>query len=302
MSIFNNGHSVAMRRVGSYFSPSGKYLERLQGLDFYWFLNSLLREFDNNSEKILNNLNKVYNEIFNINNLIISFTGDKDDFKAVKDSLPIVIDKLNTYKFESKNYSFVEEKLNEGILSSANVQYVSKGYNFRKTGYDYNGSLLVLSTILSRDYLHNKIRAQGGAYGAGISLDRTGHIVTYSYRDPNLKDTIAAYDGMGKYIQNLNLNEEDLTTFIIGTISRIDPATTPHMKGQIATNRYISHISQDDVQRNRDEILGTKLKDIKDSVALLDSSMNENYLCVLGNENMIRNNKELFNNLVQLKR
>jgi len=302
MSIYDNGHSVVMRRVGSYFSSSGKYAERLQGLDFYWFLCDLLKDFDRNSDEILFNLKKVYNTIFNINNLIISITGDSNDFKLIRDNMKVVTDRLNRDKLESKQYLFKEEKLNEGILSSANVQYVSKGYNFRKLGYEYNGSLLVLSTMLSREYLHNKIRAQGGAYGAGISIDRTGHLITYSYRDPNLKETIEAYDSMADYIRNLNLMKNDLTTFIIGTISRIDPATTPHMKGEIATSRFISHVSQEDVQKNRDEILNTRVKDIKDCADILENTMKENYMCALGNENKIRENQELFNNLVQLKK
>ena len=302
MSIFNNGHSVAMRRVASYFSPSGKYAERLQGLDFYWFLSDILKDFDENSQKILYNLKKVYDTIFNKNNLIISFTGDQDDFAVVKDNMKIVIDSIRKDKFESQVYQFKEEKLNEGILSSANVQYVSKGYNYKKLGHDYHGSLLVLSTILSREYLHNKIRAQGGAYGAGISIDRSGSLITYSYRDPNLKETLEAYDSMANYIENLNLTKNDLTTFIIGTISRIDPATTPHMKGQIATSRYISNVSQDDVQKNRDEILGTRVKDIKNAADLLKGSMEENYMCALGNENKLRENQDLFNKLVQLKK
>jgi hypothetical protein len=302
MSIFNNGHSVVMRRVGSYFSPSGRYAEKLQGLDFYWFLCDLLKNFDENSDQILYNLKAVYDTIFNINNLIVSFTGDEDDFKLVKDNMNIVTDNLNRDKIQPQEYFFKEERLNEGILSSANVQYVSKGYNFRKLGYDYSGSLQVLSTILSREYLHNTIRAQGGAYGAGISIDRTGHLITYSYRDPNLKETIEAYDSMADYIRNLNLTKNDLTTFIIGTISRMDPATTPHMKGQIATSRFISNVTQEDVQKNRDEILSTRVKDIKDCVDILESTMKENYVCALGNENKLRENQDLFNNLVQLKK
>jgi len=271
-------------------------------LDYYCFLSDILKDFDENSQKILYNLKKVYDTIFNKNNLIISFTGDQDDFAVVKDNMKIVIDSIRKDKFESQVYQFKEEKLNEGILSSANVQYVSKGYNYKKLGHDYHGSLLVLSTILSREYLHNKIRAQGGAYGAGISIDRSGSLITYSYRDPNLKETLEAYDSMANYIENLNLTKNDLTTFIIGTISRIDPATTPHMKGQIATSRYISNVSQDDVQKNRDEILGTRVKDIKNAADLLKGSMEENYMCALGNENKLRENQDLFNKLVQLKK
>jgi len=302
MGIFSNGHSVAMRRVGSYFSPSGKYVEKLQGLDFYWFLSDLLKNFDGTSDEILSNLNKVYNKIFNINNLVISFTGEEEDFRIAKSNLKMVTDNINNNKFKPNEYSFKEEKLNEGIMSSANVQYVSKGYNLTKLGYDYKGSLLVLSTLLSREYLHNKIRAQGGAYGAGISIDKTGHVITYSYRDPNLRSTIEVYDSMAEYIGNLGLSESEFTNFIIGTISRLDPAVTPYMKGQIATARFISNISYDDIQKNREEVLNTTLKDIKDCASILKDTMDENYLCVLGNESKIRENKDLFNNLVQLNK
>ena len=302
MNIFDIGHSVASQRVGSYFSPSGKYKEKLKGLDFYWFISDILQGFDDNSEEIMSNLNKVYNTIFNINNLIISFTGDKEDFPIVKDNLKIITEKLNKEKLEPKGYSFFETKLNEGILSSANVQYVSKGYNFKKLGYDYNGSMRVLATILNGDYLHNRIRAQGGAYGAGIAFNRAGNITTFSYRDPNLEETLKTYDGMADYLKNLDIDENELTTYIIGSISRLDPSMTPHMKGQIATTRYISNISQEDIQKTREEVLNTKLDDIKRFSPLLEATMKEDYLCVLGNENKIRENEEIFNKLVKLNK
>ncbi|NLJ97696.1 MAG: insulinase family protein [Tissierellia bacterium] len=302
MSIFNKGHSIASRRVSSYFSPSRKYLEKLNGLDFYWFLSHLLDEFDSNSQEILSNLNKVYNMIFNKNNLIISFTGDEDDFSLVKNNLNVLTGNINNEKLDPVKYNFSQKRSNEGILSSANVQYVSKGYNFKRLGYDFNGSMRVLTTILNGDYLHNRIRAQGGAYGAGILVDRTGHLTTFSYRDPNLDKTLLVYNNMGDYIENLELSKEELTTYIIGTISRLDPATTPHMKGQIATNRYISNTSQEDVQKIRDQVLNTKLEDIKAFAPVLKDTMEENYLCVLGNENKIKENKKLFNELVPLKK
>lgn len=300
MSIFSDGHSVAMRRVSSYFSPSSKYKEKLQGLDFYWFLNDILKNFNEKSDEVLYNLNKVYNKIFNVNNLIISFTGDKDDFNIIKNNLHIITDNIDANPYKSNSYNFEENKLNEGIMSSANVQYVSKGYNLKKLGYDYSGSLLVLSTLLSREYLHNKIRAQGGAYGAGISIDRTGNIITYSYRDPNLKYTIDVYNNMADFIDSLNISQSELINFIIGTISRIDSATTPHMKGQISTIRFISNITYDDIQKNRDEILNTNLSDIKECSLIIKDAMDKNYICVLGNENIIKQDEKLFTNLVKL--
>ena len=302
MSIFDIGHALAAGRVASYFSQAGKYAEKLKGLEYYWFISEILENFDKNKEEIISNLNKVYRKIFNINNLIIAFTGDKEDFAVIKDNLNIITDNLNTNTWKAKEYNFPKSKLNEGILSSANVQYVSKGYNFKDLGYEYSGKMTVLSTILSRDYLHNRIRAQGGAYGAGISFGRTGLVTTYSYRDPNLIETIEVYDNMADYIENLNLNEEDLTTYIIGTISKLDPAITPHGKGALATSRYITGLTQEEVQKTRDEVLDTKLEDLKAFAPLLRDTMKENYLCVLGNEARIEENEKVFNELVKLNK
>ena len=302
MSIFDMGHALAAGRVSSYFSKAGKYAEKLKGLEYYWFISEILEDFDKNKEEIISNLNKVYREIFNINNLIIAFTGDKEDFAVIKDNLNIITDNLNTNTWKAKEYNFPKSKLNEGILSSANVQYVSKGYNFKDLGYEYSGKMAVLSTILSRDYLHNRIRAQGGAYGAGISFGQTGLVTTFSYRDPNLTETIEVYDNMADYIENLNLNEEDLNTYIIGTISKLDPAITPHGKGALATSRYITGLTQEEVQKTRDEVLDTKLEDLKAFAPLLRDTMKENYLCVLGSEARIEENKDVFKELVKLNK
>ena len=302
MSIFDKGHMVAARRVTSYFSPAAKYTELLKGLDFYWFICELNNSFDSNSEEIMSNLKKVYDTIFNMNNLIVSFTGDSSDFSLVRENLSILTSELNKNNPASLNHSFAEEKSNEGILSSANVQYVSKGYNFNKLGYSYNGNMRVLGTILSIDYLHNRVRAQGGAYGCGITFDRAGNVSTFSYRDPNLSETLNVYDNMADYIKNIKLDDSQITTYIIGTMSRLDPAATPHMKGETAVRNYISNINQADIQKERDEVLATKLTDVISLAELLEKSMNEGYCCVLGNENKIQENKSLFNKLVSLKR
>lgn len=300
MNIFNQGHSVVSRRVKSYFSSNWKYRERLQGLDFYWFISDLLERFDRDKEEILSNLNKLYKTIFNKNNLIISFTGDQEDFKLVKENIDIITNKLNKDELKAQKYNFKREKSNEAILSPSNVQYVSKGANFKELDYKYSGSMRVLATILNGDYLHNKIRAQGGAYGVGVSFDRAGDMATFSYRDPNLGETLSVYNKMNKYLDDLDISESELTSFIIGSIGGLEPAMTPYMKGQLATRRYISNIKYKDVQKIKDEILGTRVEDIKSFSSLLEDTMKEDFICVLGNENKIKESEDLFNNIRRL--
>src|SRR5699024_5735058 len=233
MQIFNKGNVIAAGRVRSYFSPYWNYIEKLKGLDFYWFISDLIKRFDKDKEEIISNLDKIYKTIFNKNNLIISFTGDKDGFKIVKENMKSLTQNLNKEEFMVQKYDFKENKLNEGIISTSDVQYVSKGYNFKKLGYEYEGSMRVLATILNGDYLHNEVRAQGGAYGAGISFEKSGNLSTFSYRDPNLKNTLDVYDNIPNFINKFSLTEVELTQYIIGTIARLEPAMTPYMKGQL---------------------------------------------------------------------
>ncbi|OLS03817.1 insulinase family protein [Tissierella creatinophila] len=302
MNIYSSGHAVASGRVTSYFSKPGKYLELISGLDFLWFIEDLAQNFDDKSDSILENLQKAYDLVFNKNGLIVNVTGEKEDLELVKKNLNIVKDVLNEEKYEEKIIDLSVEKLNEGILSSSNVQYVSKGYNLKQLGYEYNGNMSVLSTILSRDYLHNWIRAKGGAYGAGISFNLKGDVSTYSYRDPNLVETLKVYDNLGEYLKNLILTKDDLTNYIIGTMNKLDPPLTASQKGQIGLSRYITHLEYGDVKKQMEEVLSTTEEQIKSYAKLLEKIMQQNYLCVFGNETKIKQNKDVFLNLVPLKK
>lgn len=300
MSISYRGNSVAASRVSSYFSAPWRYIEKLKGLDYFWFISNLIENFDNQKEEIVKGLNYVYKRVFNLNNLILSFTGDSEDLSVVRNSLNIISERLSKEKFTQAEYRFSEQKLNEGILANYNVQYVAKGYDFKKLGYDYHGSMRVLATMLNGDYLHNRVRAQGGAYGVGISMEKSGQLTVSSYRDPNLKETLSVYDNMSDFISKLDLNETELTQFIIGTIARLERAMTPHQKGKTQAIRYMTNISQEDVQKIRDEVLSTNVEKIKSLAPLLNDAMKQEHICVLGNENKIKENEEVFNKLVKL--
>lgn len=302
MGIFQSGNSVASGRLASYFSPRMNYNEKISGLDYYWFLSDLLKDFDEKSKDLLGNLDRIYREIFNINNLIIGFTGDKEDFTLFKDQLEKLLNGLNQNTFKSISYSFKEEAKNEGIKSTSNVQYVAKGYNFINLGHKYSGSMNVLSTILNVDYLHNKVRAQGGAYGVGLGMGRTGSLMVSSYRDPNIVATLDAYDKMADFVENIELDDQDLISYIVGAIGSMDSPMTPSSKGALATSMYITNTNKDDMQKIRDQVISTKISDIKALAPILKDTMDKGYICVLGNENIIEENKNVFNNLVNLNK
>lgn len=300
MTIFNRGHIVAGNHLLSYFSPLGKYNEILKGLDFYKFIAGLEKDIDGSLEEISANLGKVSNAIFNRENLIISYTAAEEDYNRLKENLSVLTKEIGYEKLLKHEYNFGISNENEGLLTQAKVQYVAKGYNYRKLGYNYSGTLRVISTISGLDYLWNNVRVQGGAYGAFGRFDRNGNVFCASYRDPNIGETLKTYNELGSYIRDFEANEREMKKYIIGTISEMDAPLTPSMKGERAAAYYISHLTFDEIQKERDEVLKTSQEDIRKYADLIDAAMKENNLCVLGNEGKIKQNKDLFKKLVNV--
>lgn len=182
-------------------------------------------------------------------------------------------------------------------MTSSQVQYVSKGANFVKLGYAFNGSMRVAETILRYDYLWTRIRVQGGAYGAFAQFKRNGNMMLGSYRDPNLTETIAVFDETAAYLADFSVSEREMDKYVIGTMSAVDAPLTSQMKGEAAAECYIRGISQADRQQIRNEILATRQEDIVSLAALVAACMEENYVCALGGEGKIRENAAVFGGL-----
>jgi Zn-dependent M16 (insulinase) family peptidase len=199
---------------------------------------------------------------------------------------------VDEYPVEEYDYPCVAE--NEGLYSQSRVQYVGKGANFIKCGYEYKGTLAVLETVLRYEYFWTKIRVQGGAYGAFVSFGRNGNLFFGSYRDPNLKNTIDVFDGTAEFLRNFDVSDREMDKYIIGTMSKVDKPLTPSIKGQIAAEFCLKGITYEDRQKSRTEILNARQGDIKALANLIEDCMAENNLCVFGNENVIKENAETF--------
>lgn len=298
MIMFDKGHIVVASRATSYCSQVGRYNEYLTGISFYKFISDIILNFHDNFETLKENLYKVSNSIFNKNNIMVSITAEKAHIKKVEDSINLVYKDLNCDKLTENNYEFQLKPYNEGLMTSSKVQYVAKASNFSKFGIDYSGSMQVLRAIVNYDYLWNKVRVQGGAYGCFSGFKRNGNVFITSYRDPNLNTTLDVYNHIYEYLQNFKANNREMTKYIIGTISDFDMPLSAQMKGERADEYYIRHITFEDLQKERNEVLETSENTIKDFAPLMENFMKESNICVLGNEDKIKENEKLFKELI----
>ena len=192
------------------------------------------------------------------------------------------------------------EKKNEGFLDASKVQYVSRAGNFVEKGYSYTGTLRILKVIMGYDYLWINIRVKGGAYGCMSGFGKNGDTYFASYRDPKLRATNEIYEKIPEYLKEFDADERDMTKYIIGTISEMDTPLTPISRGRRSLICYLGHITDEELQKERDAVLSGTAEDIRALAPLVQAVLEEQDLCVIGNEETLRAEKEMFMELKNL--
>ena len=289
------GHILAMKRLSSYFSTEGRFDEATSGWDYYRFIKETDERFDAHYESLAVRLEKVRRDVFSSGRPFFSVTTDSaEEPQDVKGRIDILLpDDEGAPPAGSVTLERLQQG-NEGITIPGQVQYIARGYNYHRLGYRYKGSLRVLGTILKYDYLWNRVRVQGGAYGVFPRITRSGLMLFCSYRDPQLQKTLEAYDNIPEYVSSLGLGEDEVLKYIIGTISEMDIPVTPAMRGEIILSRALRGLTHDDFQQERDEVLQTTGAEIVRFSGLLTDVLGKNILCVVGSESEIVKNSGLF--------
>ena len=293
LNLQNMANQIVSAQISAYQNKAGAY-NAASFLPYNKFLKDLLADFDANFDELVDDLKDVLNRLINRNGLIISVTAPETLYKNFVPHLYKLLKSLTIDEYQRENYSFPCKPKNEGLYSQSRVQYVGKGANFIELGHEYTGAFNILETILRYEYLWTKIRVQGGAYGAFASFNRNGNLFFGSYRDPNLSKTLETFDGTADFLANFNVSEREMDKYIIGTLSKIDKPLTPSLKGQVAADLCLKNITYADRQKSRNEILSARQEDIRALSKVIDDCMKQNYLCVFGNEAVIKDNAKLF--------
>jgi len=294
------GHSLAAIRALSGFSPTAAVSEQLSGIPQYRLLEELDTDFENKKDDLIAKLQQLSVCIFREENLLIDYTGTKDGILGIDKQIEQLKKELFKEKVEGSSFAPDMKIKKEGYMTAGQVQYVCRAGNYVKKGLPYTGALKVLKVMMGYEYLWNQVRVKGGAYGCMCNFAKNGDGYFVSYRDPNLEKTVEVYKQAADYIKNYDADERTITQFIIGAISELDVPMTPMTKGAYSLGGYLTGLSMERIQQERDELLATTAETLNGLWRYVDAFMSYDSFCVVGNGDKIKEQKEMFETIEQL--
>ncbi|HKL22720.1 MAG TPA: insulinase family protein, partial [Tichowtungia sp.] len=293
-----SGHSAVLSRLKARYHEAGRAAEAMGGIDALFFHREVENRVGDEWPQMVERIQAILQKLL-AGGLVINVTADAADRPAVFQTLEKFLKQLPDsgklshlrkcdHSGASNPWDFEDDlPKSEALIAPSRVNYVGAAINLFDNGYEYDGSALVITKYLRTAWLWEKIRVQGGAYGAVCAFaPHCGSFAFASYRDPNLADTLEAYAQTGEFLKNLEIDDDELTRALIGAIGGIDTYRLPDAKGYTDTLRWLTGTTDEKRQQRRNEILATTAAHFRQFGAFL--CMDNASVSVLGSKDAVQ--------------
>lgn len=282
-SLVPSGNAYARQRLAARFSAAEWADEQMGGISALFFLRELERRIGEDWAGVLADLEAVRAALINRSGLVANLTLDAANQAELLPALDEFIAALPAAAYTPVEWQKAAAGPNEGLTIQAKVNYVAKAVNLHDLGIRPGGAAAVVMRHVRIDYLLERVRIQGGAYGASGNYDRsTGLLATTSYRDPNLLRTLDVYDGLAEYLRTTPLDALSVERSIIGTIGDVDSYQLPDAKGYTSMVRELTGVTDAYRQEIREQILGASEADFRALAEAAEALRDHGQVAVLG--------------------
>lgn len=208
---------------------------------------------------------------------VVGYIGKTDDFSALKDT----VTGLFAYGKEHKS---AELRLPIGCNSAATITKLADANHFMIAGAygetDYSGKLAVLGKVLTSKYIIPTMRGKHGAYGANISF-RDDEMVSAVTGLADIDLAIEVWQGMGDYLRNLKMTQNELNAFIVSAVQAYDE--WDYMTSEYGAEFALKEKKSDSCEKIRNEMLDVTIEDLRGYADFVDGLVAQNRVfAVLG--------------------
>ena len=263
--IVPNGHQMANLRIRAHFSEGDWAAEQMSGISYLLFLRELVSRIDDDWPGVLAVLESIRERLVTRRSMLFNATLDGRNLSDRRVAgLARLIEALPDREVPVVQWVPSLYPCFEGLVVPSQVNYVGKGANLYDLGFAFDGSFKVVIGYLRNSWLWDRVRVQGGAYGAMCAFDRLTGVLTFlSYRDPNFLKTVENFDASAEFLRTAALDEDEISKAIISAIGALDAYLLPDAAGYVSMARYITEDGEDDRRRMREEILAATREDFR---------------------------------------
>ncbi len=287
------GHQMINSRLRARYNLADWAQEHMGGISYLLFLRYLLQEVETNWQQVQLILKNVHQTMINSRNMVFNVTLDAENWNKLQAAVQDFIYTLPASEPRSAIWSTDCSLEFEGLGIPAQVNYVGKSLDLFRQGYTLHGSSLVVNKYLRASWLWDKLRVQGGAYGAFSMLDRLSGVLTLvSYRDPHILQTLQVFDRCGEFLSNTHFSQQEIDKAVVGAIGELDRYRLPDAKGFISLLRYLIGETHAARHKLRQEVLGTDRQHFQEFGHWLGALQEQGLIAVMGHKTLLEQSQE----------
>ena len=287
-SFVNAGHQAALSRVATHYANTAVATDRIGGVDAYLWLCDLLDHWDERKEALVDRLTSLSRQIFTADEVTVSFTGSREDldrFWQAGESLGLA---LAGQEATRHRLDLGEPRQGrEAFVIPASISYVAEAAPHTALDQSALGAWQVGGRILTLDYLWSEVRVKGGAYGVGFTYSPFGSRAFWSFRDPNIDETLRRYEEAAAWLQVWQVEPDALDGYVVSCVAGIDAPAKPRQIARKQDLNYFRGRPANWQEIVRQQVMNFRPEDLAAQGRALTDLAEVGSVCVFGSKEAI---------------
>lgn len=252
-AIVPDGTRYAALRAGSRVSAAMAAEERWHGITQLEFLHGLIDGLDGRLDALAHELSRLRDALFVRSNVLLNLTDSADGLGAAGAAVERALGGLprgpadrGTGPATAPSPREPAWLRAESLAAATPVGYAARVVPGFAWSDPRGAHAAVLGHLLSTGALWERIRREGGAYGAwAYPSPVEGLFVLGSYRDPKIAATLAAFRAALESLAGTAPEGDEVERAVTGTVGKEDRPVDPGQKGFLGLQRRLRGISED---------------------------------------------------------
>lgn len=282
-NVIDNALAFASRHADRHYGVDARLRYLKEGLPQFRFLEKLSREFDSRWEAVASGVDEIREYLMARRRLSASITAPDESYGRIRGALIEWCEAMSQSRPPQYGKAIVGGAAGEaglasrsGLAAPIEISFCVRSFPITFSDAASLASVAVGSRLLSVDYMVDRIRIKGGAYGAACGYNELEHTYKmHSYRDPWVRRTLDVFSEMEEYVRNASWSQTQIDHAILGTAKSAARPIRPHEATGLALKRRYFGESENLRAERHEAILGTRAKDVKKVMTLMLEEIRE---------------------------